>query len=297
MISQRSLIAVLVGVLGALAATPDAHAQALPTPNQLVSGLDLECYRTPGPSMEAHVALTHLNPVMQELNFPAHQVVIKELAQTCVPVRKNNAFIPPEALSVIRHIDFACFRIEAEPLAAPVQIKLTHLNPLLAGLPSHRVWLERPAQLCLPMAKNDKPVPPEVLPLVGFIDLECYETDPDPHPSFTRSLAQLNPQLTGIPQHLMTLDGPRRQLCVPVRKGMQGEWQQIPADTLKLIRWIDLEKFEAQPSVFIAPVPVTLHHLNPFFAGRPSVPVVLQEANSLLVPVAKNDRIPPNGAP
>ena len=93
----------------------------------------------------------------------------------------------------------------------------------------------------------------------------------------------------------MTLDGPRRQLCVPVRKGMQGQWQQIPAATLQLIRWIDLEKFQAQPSVFIAPVPVTLQHLNPFFAGQPSVPVVLQEADSLLVPVAKNDRIPPNG--
>jgi hypothetical protein len=87
----------------------------------------------------------------------------------------------------------------------------------------------------------------------------------------------------------MTLDASQRQLCVPVLKNAQ----MIPPEILNVVRWIDLEKFPASPNVMIAPVNVQLKHLNPLFANQPWVPVVLQEANSLLVPVAKNGVIPP----
>jgi hypothetical protein len=103
-------------------------------------------------------------------------------------------------------------------------------------------------------------------------------------------LSQLNPQLMGIPPHPMTLEGSRRQLCVPVRKNAQA----IPQAILDLIRWIDLEKFPAVANVVIAPVAVQLRHLNPLFVNLPPVPVVLQTANSLMVPVAKNGVFPPN---
>src|SRR5262245_49530397 len=128
MISQRAFIAALICGYGALLSSSNsAHAQQLPTPKALVSGLDLECYRTPGPTMDFDLTLTHLNPVLRDLGLPAHQVRIKELVQTCVPVRKNNAWPVPAALPFIRHIDFACYRVEAEPFPAPVAINLTHL--------------------------------------------------------------------------------------------------------------------------------------------------------------------------
>src|SRR5688572_11266106 len=91
MISQRAFIAALICGSGALLSpSSSAHAQQLPTPKALISGLDLECYRTPGPSMDFELMLTHLNPVLRELGLPQHEVRIKELVQTCVPVRKNN---------------------------------------------------------------------------------------------------------------------------------------------------------------------------------------------------------------
>lgn len=290
MISKRALIAALIIGYGALLSSAPAHAQALPTPKQLVSGLDLECYRTPGPSMDFDLTLTHLNPVLRDLGLPQHQVRIKELVQTCVPVRKNNAWPAQPALPFIRHIDFACYRVEAEPFPSPIAINLTHLNPVLANLPQHTVYLERPAQLCLPVAKNGKLPPDDVLALVRFIDLECYQTDPQPHPQFTVGLTQLNPQLDFIPPHTMMLDWQPRQLCVPVRKNAQF----IPPAYLNIIKYIDLEKFAADPVVPIAPVNVQLQHLNPLFANLPWVPVVLQWAVALAVPVAKNGDIPPN---
>lgn len=292
MISNRALLTALIGTLGTFALPLDeAHAQALPTPRQLVSGLDLECYRTPGPALDIELTLSHLNPVLREIGLPAHQVRIKELVQTCVPVRKNNTFPAPAAFPFIRHIDFACYRLEAQPFPAPVPINLTHLNPVLANLPQHLVWLERPAQLCVPVAKNGILPPPEVLALVQFIDLECYQTDPLPHPQFAVGLTQLNPQLQqAIPPHPMTLVSEPRQLCVPVRKNAQF----IPPAFLNIIQWIDLEKFAADPQVEIAPVSVALQHLNPLFAHLPQFQVILEHAVALMVPVAKNGAIPPN---
>jgi hypothetical protein len=76
---------------------------------------------------------------------------------------------------------------------------------------------------------------------------------------------------------------------VPVRKNQQN----IPAASLNILRWVDLEKFPAAPNVVIAPVNLMLRHLNPLFVNLPQVPVTLQDANSLLVPVAKNNQLPP----
>jgi hypothetical protein len=140
------------------------------------------------------------------------------------------------------------------------------------------------------MGKNGVALPPDVLDLVRYIDLECYRTDPiGTHPTFGLALQQLNPQLVGIPNHGMTLVSPNRQLCVPVQKNNQV----IPPASLGVIQWLDLEKFQASPAVNIPPKAVVLHHLNPLFAALPRVPVVLQTANALMVPVAKNGQIPP----
>jgi hypothetical protein len=289
--SQRAVTLAAIGALGALAAAVplEARAQALPSPSELTSGLDLECYDTPGPALNINLTLTHLNPVLVAIGLAPHQVTVRELAQTCVPVRKNNVWPDPDALPFLRHVDLACYRIEAAPLPDPVSLDLTHLNPVLQGLPEHDVVLERAVQLCVPIFKNDQAPPADVRALVQYIDLECYATDPEPHPPFGVALDQLNPQLQGIAPHAMNLDSTPRQLCVPVRKNAQA----IPPAIRDIVRWIDLEKFKAAPSVAIAPTNIVIRHLNPLLVGLPPVAVVLQEAVGLMVPVAKNGAMPP----
>lgn len=269
-------------------ADTDAALAALPTPNAFVSGLDLECFRTQGPALNIQVQLSHLNPVLQQLGLPAHPVVIRELVQTCVPVMKNN--VPPQdiALQFIRHVDLACYRIEA-PQLAPVTINLRHLNPVLANLPGHAVTMLQPQQLCVPVGKNGVVPPQEVLDVVRFIDLECYATQTGNHPVFGVNLTQLNPQLANIPPHGMTLVPAPRQMCVPMRKNNQA----IPAASLNIVRWVDLEKFASSQPIGLPPINVVLDHLNPLFATLPRVPVVLQVAEALMVPVSKNGVTPP----
>jgi len=81
----------------------------------------------------------------------------------------------------------------------------------------------------------------------------------------------------------------RQRLCVPVGKNNQP----IPPDVLNIIRWLDLEKFQISAPSLPAAVPLTLRHLNPLLANWPQSQVSLLQANALLVPVAKNNQIPP----
>jgi hypothetical protein len=292
----RRTIAVAALSAGMTLTTPGAVASpeeaapapaALPAPNPFVSGLDLECFRTPGPALNRTVVLSHLNPVLAGL--AAHQVIVRELVETCVPVMKNGVPPPAAALPFIRHVDLACYRVDAQPLPTPFPLVLRHLNPLFANFPIHNVRLLRPQTLCLPVAKNTINPPPEVLNLVRFLDLECYRVDAGPHPSFGVGLSQLNPQLAGIPVHGMSLVPTPRQVCVPVRKNQQP----IPADVLSLIRWVDLERFAASPVSIVLPQVVMLRHLNPLFANEPPVNVVLEIGQGLMLPVSKNGAVPP----
>lgn len=288
-LSRLVVVASVVAGSGVMVSAPrGASAQPLPGPNQFVSGLDLECYDTPGPALNIGLTLRHLNPVLINLGLQPHQVVIRELQQTCVPVQKNG--VPPQAaaLPFIQHVDFACYRIDAAPLPAPVTLNLRHLNPVLANFPGHPTTLTGPVQLCVPVAKNSINPPLAVLQLVRFIDLECYRAFGD-HPTFTLDLKQLNPQLTAIPPHKMTLVQTPRQVCVPVQKNNQV----VPTAILNIVKWVDLEKFAASPSVIIHPVNVLLRHLNPLFTTLAPVPVTLERGSALMVPVAKNGVAPP----
>jgi len=293
---SRSLIVVAAIVVGAAqpATAQPAEAEAaaaLPGPHQFVSGLDLECYSTPGPSLNIGLVLRHLNPVLVAMGLPAHDAVIGTLAQTCVPVMKNGVAPDPAALPFIQHVDFACYNLSTTALPTPVPLNLTHLNPVLAGLPVHQVRITQATQLCVPVAKNGVLPPPAVLQLIQFLDLECYNALPvTTHPTFAVNLAQLNPQLVGaIPAHPLTLVNQPRQLCVPVQKNQQA----IPSASLNIIQWTDLEKFAASPPVAVPPVAVKLSHLNPMFTTLPSVGVTLSQSVGLMVPVAKNGAIPP----
>jgi hypothetical protein len=261
----------------------------LPTPKAFVSGLDLECFATPGPALNRWVELSHLNPVLIAQGLPRHRVFLRELVQTCVPVRKNNVTPSQPALQFIRHVDLACYRVEAEPLSPQHSLLLRHLNPVLSNYPPHAVRLVKPEQLCVPVGKNGVQPPPAVLNLVRHIDLECYSTYAQYHPSFGVTVRQLNPQLTDVIPHGLPLTTGQRQMCVPVRKNQQ----QIPPNLLNIIRWVDLEKFTVAPFAYIPPRPLVLNHQNPLFVNYPPVRVLLQQSRALMVPVSKNGATPP----
>jgi hypothetical protein len=167
------LVAGAAAFLTAVPAPPSARADepsiaALPTPKDFVTNLDTECYDTPGPALNLTVTLTHLNPVLLGLGLAPHNVVIRELLETCVPVMKNNVSPPSTSLPFVQHVDFACYRVDAAVLQNPPTINLRHLNPVLSALPAHDVKLVQPERLCLPVAKNNTLPPTEVLDLVKY---------------------------------------------------------------------------------------------------------------------------------
>lgn len=278
------LIAAIVGV----GATAPASGQVptLPTPKDFVSHLDLECFGTnPGhPPVPASLGLSHLNPVLG--NLPRFEVNLGERTQLCVPVAKNDRIPPPGVLEFVRFVDLSCYRTTGPTAGMP--LVLSHLNPLLTGLPRKQVKLLAPEQVCLPVIKNDVLPPAEVLRLVRYIDLACYRTDPPVPLNIGLKLTQLNPVLGQVPPASVGVRE-NRQLCVPVRKNNQT----IPTDVLNIVRWIDLEKYDISAQALPAPINLKLRHINPLLGNTPVETAALVGRQQLALPVAKNGAIPP----
>lgn len=270
--------------------TPDNQPQALPTPRQFVSNLDLECFRTnphTPPPLPAPLVLSHLNPVLAA-QAPWSVASLGTRAQLCTPVAKNNVFPPPAVLSFVRFVDLSCYQITGPNINFP--LVLDHLNPLLGHVPRKQVTVLAPELLCLPVVKNNSIPPAEVMSLVRFIDLVCYRETPAVPLNMPLNLTQLNPVLAGIPPTDVQVRE-NRQLCVPVRKGNQA----IPTPVLDIVRWIDLEKYD-----MVAPAPpsginLTLRHINPLLQAMPPEPATLTQRQQLALPVAKNGQLPPAG--
>ena len=267
----------------------DAPAMALPGARRFVSGLDLECFDTPGPELNLELQLAHLDPGLLPLGLPRHDATVRELVATCVPVRKNGASPHPAALPFLQQIDLACYRLDAAPLAAPTALRLGHLNPELATLPAHTVSLIQPVQLCVPVTRDGTAPAPDVLRLIQFLALECYAIDPGAQPSFGVRLEPLGSGLGDIPKHQTTLVPAPGQVCVAVRTNDQA----IPADVLAIIRWIELERFTASPAVIVPPVAPVLGHLDPLLTTLPRTQVVLQQASAVMTPVFEPGDAPP----
>ncbi len=283
----RLVVAGVVGATGVTMASGAAEAQALPSPFSYVSNLDLECFKTNSQTPNVGVQLKHLNPVLQ--NLPVHKVVMGAREQLCVPVTKNNVIPPSPALDYIRFTDLSCYKITAAPVNFPVTLK--HLNPVLQqmGLPPENVTMTQAQQLCVPVAKNNVVLPPAVKRVVQYIDLECFGITPQVPINVPLSIGQLNPVLQPvIPGGNVTVTS-NRQLCVPVAKNNQ----QIPADVLALVKWIDLKKYDVVTAPLPNPVTLQLHHLNPLFTTLPVETATLTAAVQLGVPVSKNGVVPP----
>ncbi|WP_329430007.1 hypothetical protein OG339_17370 [Streptosporangium sp. NBC_01495] len=282
----RRLTSAAVAILAvAFLCVPPASALALPTPKDLTAYLDLECFKTsPYQPPAATLTLRHLNPVLSTL--PTETVILGERQQLCVPVAKNNQTPPSTVLNFIRFIDLACYKISGTTVTTG--LVLSHLNPLFQSLPRTQISMNTPQQLCVPVVKNNVFPPDEVLSLVRHIDLKCYGITPNTSLNQQLSLRQLNPVLTPIiPTHgAQVLNA--RQLCVPVQKAGDN----IPEEVLKIVRWIDLEKFDIVTPALPA-VSLSLRHINPVLAGLPPEPAVLSGASQLALPVAKNGNFPP----
>jgi hypothetical protein len=288
------LAAALGGTTAAVAAAntpakakaPATTAAPWPTPAQFVANLDLECFRTSPytPQLPAPLTLSHLNPVLAgQAPWTINQLGQRQ--QLCSPVAKNDVMPPPEVLDFVRYVDLSCYRISGPNINFP--LTLSHLNPLLKDLPRREVTVMTPEQLCLPVIKNDSVPPDEVLRLVRFIDLVCYRETPQVPLGIKLRLTQLNPVLSSIPPTTVGVQA-NRQLCVPVRKNSQ----QIPDEVLKIVRWVDVEKFDIEAPA-MQPIELRLRHINPLLQGLPAEPAVLLQRQQLALPMAKNGNNPP----
>lgn len=193
----------------------------VPAPEVLpfVQFVDWECFRMDGEPLNRSLHLDHLNPVIAQMLGPSDEVIVREPLQLCVPVIKNDKKPSPEVQHLVENIDVRCYRVEAtQPVGGSLQ--LTHLNPLFADLPEETGNLVGPTarELCVPVAKNHKIPPKDVLPYVRYSDVLCYGLQAPPL-NMNLQLTHLNPVLTGMglpPQNVFV--GNSDKLCVPVAK-------------------------------------------------------------------------------
>ncbi|HET9209145.1 MAG TPA: hypothetical protein VFR03_02040 [Thermoanaerobaculia bacterium] len=177
--------------------------------------VDWKCYAITGPSIDFPLTLTHLNPVMSGLFGPTLSVTLREPQLACVPVVKNNVAPPADVLQLVQELDVKCYR--AENSSTTVQnITLTHLNPVLAGLPPEVSKVGVPQQLCVPVMKNKRVPPSTILPYVQFADVLCYRASGAPLGQ-NLSLRHINPLMTTLPVENVFI-GNSLKLCVPVAK-------------------------------------------------------------------------------
>ena len=261
-----------------------------PSPYELASQMDFECRPAQGAPPAPQVLIRQLNPVLQN-RLPNQMADLGPLEQVCVPVAKNAQIPGPRALPIIAMSDLACYRAAAAPV--DVDVTLSHLNPVLAGLPEEDVHLINLQQVCVPVSKNDSQLPPAIKQIVSHLDFACYELlEATPSADRTLLLSHLNPviQAMQLPNRVVEMKR-AKQLCVPVAKNNE----QVPPAVLDIVKWVDFLKYRIDVVAgAVPPLPLWLTHLNPLFAGLQRFPVVLTNQDlRLMVPVAKDGHIPP----
>jgi hypothetical protein len=250
----------------------------------------LECYHSDGQPPVNELKIRQLNPVLKGV-LPNQKIRVDELMETCVPVSKNQVTPPAEVLRFIRWVDLACYRADADPV--DVTVNLRHLNPVLQDLPDENVRLKQLKRFCSPVRKNFSDIEPPVRRLVEHLDFACYEFE-ELTPSANRNLtlSHLNPVIRNFGYNDRFVQLKRAdQLCVPVAKNQQP----LPEDVQHVVEWVDFAAYRTEPIAFPSPAfPLTLSQLNPLFAGAPITQTVLMNPRRLLVPVAKNQVLPPS---
>ncbi len=196
-----------------------------PAVRLFVQEIDLACYKIEvlSPPVTAQLRLSHLNPVIIGHGAPDEIVQLSTPRQLCLPVAKNGRFPNDQILRFIEFLDLKCYDIIQlnDPPTPLISLRLTHINPQFAGvLPDEGVTLGEPEQLCVPVQKNDRRPPDDVLQVLQWIDLKKYRIAPDSDiPLPTLTIEHLNPLLRGR-RHFIGM-GPLQHLAVPVAKNGQ----------------------------------------------------------------------------
>lgn len=166
---------------------------------RFVQFVDLSCYQIRGEAVNRRLALTHLNRVVRGLGVDTTHAAITVPEHLCVPVIKNGVVPPDEVLRLVQFIDLKCYATISTPLDIP--LVLSHLNPVFANLPRSQVRVTDSRQLCVPVRKNDQPIPREVFDIVRWIDLQMYDVTTAPLPvTVNVRLRHINRELANLPE-------------------------------------------------------------------------------------------------
>lgn len=204
--------------------------------------------------------------------------------------------LPAQASGQVRafveNLDVRCYKIFDRPLGLP--LTLDHLNPVFReyGAPTEDVILWEPQDLCVPVAKNDRIPPPEVLRFIQFVDWKCYRIE-GPSLDLPLQLDHLNRVIVdmfGKVDRVIVREP--QQLCVPVVKDLKYP----PPEVQRLVEWLDVKCYRVDSDRHIGGEAIRLTHLNPLFWDLEPEVVFFQgpAPNQLCVPVAKNGKYPPD---
>ena len=196
---------------------PVAKNNVIPPPGvvDFVRFVDLSCYRTTGTNVNFPLNLRHLNPLLTTL--PPRNVVITIPQHLCVPVIKNNVVPPPEVRQLVSFIDLKCY-LEQPQASLNLPLNLRHLNPVFTGLAAHDVRVTLNRQLCVPVQKNSQPIPPAVLNIVRWLDLEMFDiVTPALTTPVSLTIRHINPLLANLPPEPVTIQQ-AIQLGLPMAK-------------------------------------------------------------------------------
>jgi hypothetical protein len=200
--------------------------------------------------------------------------------------------LPPPA-TLLQYLDLRCYGILDQP-AVNRPLRLDHLNPVFVekGIPPEYVNVQRPEQLCVPVAKNDFFPTHYAYPYIQYADLKCYGIS-GPSLDLRLQLDHLNPVIAGLLGAVdhVTVKEPQ-QLCVPVLK----EGTMPPPEVQRFIEWLDLKCYRVESDRQIDDTRIRLTHLNPLFSGLPTEETYIAgpAPTQLCVPVEKNQRTPPD---
>lgn len=193
----------------------------------IVEWTDQACYEASAAPVDVEVTASHLNPELAHL--PDEDVKLVELQRVCLPVRKNDSDPPNVVRRIVRHVDTACYRVDEPTPDAQTPLDLSHLNPEIVAhdLADRRAELRRARRLCVPIGKNQEPVPEQVRRYVEWIDFLQYGITPRTAadaPAFEGPiplrLHHMNP-LFAQKQPFDVVLKPARSLMVPIAKDGQ----------------------------------------------------------------------------
>jgi hypothetical protein len=170
-------------------------------PVDFVRWVDLSCYRITGINVNRQLNLRHLNPLFG--NLPPRNVLITVPQHLCVPVIKNNVMPPAEVFNLVRYIDLKCY-LEQPQAPLNQQVILRHLNPVLSNLAAHPAVITYNRQLCVPVLKNNQPIPADVFNIVRWVDLEMFDIATPAINPLTLQIRHINPDLVSLPPEIVT---------------------------------------------------------------------------------------------